>query len=586
MMGDSINILDNNYTRVKVEKVRPLKTRTGSFNSILSSYRKKLLEKGLNSFENATLEEKYTDKYPYSVIKKKIDLRARIVAELEKKILILSKEDIPSNYVNSRAIKIRNAMMENLVFNSDSAYTKIGIENKDKVFGDFKTEPKEESFVNPADLYAVSPPIVEVPSENANDLNVIPTDSERKGIEEAISDSFNAVVDEQKSLMSEESNNNVNTFEGVNDVIEHAEPIISEDLTSTNLITPEEVSKVVGDINPVLDNVQDVTGSNIPNENSDDVDVDSIKNEIDRVLSHINVSRNMTHPAKLNNYSDIDEKENIFDSNAVENSDDSEKNVNSIENDDLTTSDIFDKISQVYDKIELNNEASKQNLQPDDASKFRLTVDIPSGKDIINHEVYDTLDASFVPDHIDNEVFVSSDDLVRDMPVVVPERSISTLGNEMVKPIENSDEDIEEFEFDESSNDVGTTMSPLSNDISAELYRMQKLKDQLSVLIQQQQLRAEKLKQTVQYASDVSEMASAVKSNVDSSIKNYQSKVNQLSQAISERTASNDELDREIELYAHDADMNKRFMEMQQSVADQYSQMADEIDNVLSGKKM
>ena len=56
--------------------------------------------------------------------------KTAVIARLEEKIKILSKENVPSNFVKTRAIKLKDDMIANVTLNSASAYTPKNEETK------------------------------------------------------------------------------------------------------------------------------------------------------------------------------------------------------------------------------------------------------------------------------------------------------------------------------------------------------------------------------------------------------------------------------------------------------------------------
>ena len=115
----------------------PIKTRRKSFNAIREKYERQLetlfnaldssnkdfVEQKLENAKNILVEEKYDAENKFELTdaaKFQMNMMTKIVARLEEKIKILSLEDVPENYVSHRAIKLKQKMMNNLVYNSDS----------------------------------------------------------------------------------------------------------------------------------------------------------------------------------------------------------------------------------------------------------------------------------------------------------------------------------------------------------------------------------------------------------------------------------------------------------------------------------
>lgn len=150
MMVDKIDLLDNDYNLVsRKASPRQIKTRSKSFSSISGIFTKfrisrleKKLEKSRKSFVNQEIHKNLGDSSVVRKTEKNIEKKAKAIAKIEEKIMILSKENVPTNYVENRAIKLRKNMMSNLSHNSSMAYS-LGIKNEadeakaiDKIFNE------------------------------------------------------------------------------------------------------------------------------------------------------------------------------------------------------------------------------------------------------------------------------------------------------------------------------------------------------------------------------------------------------------------------------------------------------------------
>ena len=150
---DSINYLDFNDEVVKADQRlnrNRIIAKQSSFRSILDHWNnfrlKKLqsrLEKKKEEIVNLPFEFENGNQLTASS-DSKMDRKVTAIAKLESKIKVLSKENVPTNYVKSRAIKLKAKMMENLWYNGRGAYT-VGMENFDKVFGEKKDDILDNS---------------------------------------------------------------------------------------------------------------------------------------------------------------------------------------------------------------------------------------------------------------------------------------------------------------------------------------------------------------------------------------------------------------------------------------------------------
>ena len=113
MMVDKIDLLDNDYNLVsRKASPRQIKTRSKSFSSISGIFTKfrisrleKKLEKSRKSFVNQEIHKNLGDSSVVRKTEKNIEKKAKAIAKIEEKIMILSKENVPTNYVENRAIK-------------------------------------------------------------------------------------------------------------------------------------------------------------------------------------------------------------------------------------------------------------------------------------------------------------------------------------------------------------------------------------------------------------------------------------------------------------------------------------------------
>ncbi len=150
MMVDKIDLLDNDYNLVsRKASPRQIKTRSKSFSSISGIFTKfrisrleKKLEKSRKNFVNQEIHKNLDDSSVVIKTEKNIEKKAKEIAKIEEKIMILSKENVPTNYVENRAIKLRKNMMSNLSYNSSMAYS-LGIKTEadetkaiDKIFNE------------------------------------------------------------------------------------------------------------------------------------------------------------------------------------------------------------------------------------------------------------------------------------------------------------------------------------------------------------------------------------------------------------------------------------------------------------------
>ena len=176
-MKDMIEFKDGDYGIAKLNRgffSNLIKTKPSSFRMILSHWNEYRTNLMIGKLETK-LEEKREDavnttfRYDQSgdltnKSNSKMDDIVLGIAKLESKIKVLSREDVPSTYVKSRAIKLKEKMMNNLWYHSRHAYT-VGEENYDKVFNEEVVPVNDplasyasatgEEVINKKDLYDV-----------------------------------------------------------------------------------------------------------------------------------------------------------------------------------------------------------------------------------------------------------------------------------------------------------------------------------------------------------------------------------------------------------------------------------------------
>lgn len=160
------------------------------------------------------------------------------VARLESTIKILSKENVPTDYVKSRAIKLRESMMKYMVYHSSNAYVILD-RNRENVFKEPVSVPNpdiipaaEESLASTA-----KPAVIDVEKVAGENKGTIAKEVESAMKSETPVPAVNVGVvpeEDQKPISREEIQN----------VVEDAFGQLDNAVTK---ISPEEVAQVVGE---------------------------------------------------------------------------------------------------------------------------------------------------------------------------------------------------------------------------------------------------------------------------------------------------------------------------------------------------
>ena len=207
-MKDKIEIVDRDYSSVsEVKKGSSIRLREGTFKKVYDFFRIKLLENKLKRV-NSNLEKTVADvdaNVDTKVVEDKIMSQSVAIARIEEKIKVLSKEEVPTNYVNSRAIKLKNDMMKELLAKEEVLYA-----------SDEKN--KEESIVDNASDYGFS--------DFANtEFSVFAAGKKKKNDESSISrEDIKDVIDEKFSELNEDKSENKEEIDKpVDDIIDRKE---------------------------------------------------------------------------------------------------------------------------------------------------------------------------------------------------------------------------------------------------------------------------------------------------------------------------------------------------------------------------
>ena len=133
MVHKDIELVDKDYFRIPLVKPsRKIKFKGISFKNILSRWnefrlerlKKKLAAKKENLVEMEFPGDKLVPGVQRERIEKKLVRKTRAIVKLESKINFLEHGDYyTEEFVNSRAIKLKELMMKNLVYNRDSLYS-------------------------------------------------------------------------------------------------------------------------------------------------------------------------------------------------------------------------------------------------------------------------------------------------------------------------------------------------------------------------------------------------------------------------------------------------------------------------------
>lgn len=334
MMVDKIDLLDNDYNLVsRKASPRQIKTRSKSFSSISGIFTKfrisrleKKLEKSRKSFVNQEIHKNLGDSSVVRKTEKNIEKKAKAIAKIEEKIMILSKENVPTNYVENRAIKLRKNMMSNLSHNSSMAYS-LGIKSEadetkaiDKIFNEDSPLSINER-VRESELEDVE----DVEEQENNQVETPESIMSRES--EEIGRSVSSILDGDTSKEFEVADDKeVDAVEKEEVSSDESDKEVSEPVVESEQIP--DISTFMKDIDLNVDTYQDSTNSNsVIDENESrehievvptDIDRDAIKSSIDDQFENIAKSGDVSEEETITNAGrpNIDDNFNSVDNGA------------------------------------------------------------------------------------------------------------------------------------------------------------------------------------------------------------------------------------------------------------------------------
>lgn len=317
MMVDKIDLLDNDYNLVsRKASPRQIKTRSKSFSSISGIFTKfrisrleKKLEKSRKSFVNQEIHKNLGDSSVVRKTEKNIEKKAKAIAKIEEKIMILSKENVPTNYVENRAIKLRKNMMSNLSHNSSMAYS-LGIKSEadetkaiDKIFNEdsplsINERVRESELEDVEDVEEQENDQVETPE------SIMSRESEEIG--RSVSSILDGYASKEVEVADDKEVDAVKKEEVSSD---ESDKEVSEPVVESEQIP--DISTFMKDIDLNVDTYQDSANANsVIDENESrehievvptDIDRDAIKSSIDDQFENIAKSGDVSEEETITN---------------------------------------------------------------------------------------------------------------------------------------------------------------------------------------------------------------------------------------------------------------------------------------------
>lgn len=552
MAHNNIDIVDKDYEQCIGKALpRQIRFKSSSYDSIFSQFKKKLYERKMNRVIDKTLSTTYTEKD----LEDKLSVSSDKIATLENKIRKLSKDDVPSKYVESRAIKLRDYMMENTLKNSAGLYL-VDLTKDDIVdFNDDLSSVAIDDTFNQID----------VDSDNINKEqigNII--NEEFKSLEDhsdnsmtkfvspeevrdavGINPSVNQTIDFNEN---NEKDSNISNLNSINEEIE--DPVIDVVVDKKNEEPNSDKFEPLIFDNPVVDSDSSNDESlSIIDQDADDknkkveIDTEDIRTEIDNALKSMRVSSSESSVAKIDKFD----------------------NHGNIRFKDSYTPMTDDEIAESQEKI---NSVPNYDEKP---------YTLPSGS-IFDEKV--TFENLFIPADVSNfNIKTDKSEEKRDVPVVVTAREETP---------QNTEDNIVDYTFEEDSSDLSQEsdkMRSIKTNGGNTLEEINILKAKALELQKKQKEIDKRMADAQKSAVEKSKEAQAARESADASLDELNGRLEMFRQYCAGLEKDYDEKVRETEIFQNDIQMNNNFIQIQNSKTSENFGIIDEIDRIMSGSQ-
>lgn len=633
MAFENIELVDRDYENCSKEAMpRQIKTRSLSFRNIVEKFRQfriRRLERKMEKIVDKTLSSDYSK----SKIADKLMSKSLKLARLEEKIRILQKENIPSKFVKSRAIKLRNYMMENTVKSAAGLYF-VDLDDSD-VLGFVSAD--ESALNNPESIAEADVP-VEAPAvednnsidlssqvidrdsltdsinnefsnlENGNELDSegINNDTVSSVIENSLSDVDNNSINDIV-IPEEKNNNNNNLVSALKDIgvvpEEEGNRTVSEATDNPELNN----SVVVPEVAPTIEETATDTNNEISKETVESVINDTLVDVADDVKDDgaTFVSPEEVSMVVGNNdvAEQVDTSESIDDSLNEDISTVGPEDIKSDENVEFVEDSKGDEINS--DKIKEFMDSAFRNVSKSEASainpekfdenggirfKYHYT---PMTDDEIaeSREKINSLE-DFVPEKNDEAIanlFTSlgdstteSDD--RSMPVIVESRSDDV---ETEKDIADyTFEDTSSVEVEPEKEDSDAAVIDVSETRQSKISEFNKLKDKILELREKSSAVSKDKIDAQTSAREIALKAEEAKKKAEKSDADLQNKVEQMRRYCEGLEQDCENTIRETSQIQDDIKNNSSIIEMQEDKYDENTRMIDEIDRLMGSEEI
>lgn len=562
-MREGIDFLDADYENVSLgKKPRQIRTKSTSFSQIkkyFTDFRIRLLSKKLEREKDKAVTEAYPERFSEKD-EERMMKRAATIARLEQKIKILDGENVPVDYIDKRAIKIKKAMMKNISYTSGNIYT-VGLENKEAVFN--ATEEPEVVKMDPEIQAGIAADVKRIMEEEKKEAEAVqeevaaytPSPVTKAEIRAEIDEEFAKLAGKAKKAKVQET---------------AAEPHINLDEIKASIDEAFQAVKEQKEVPQATigtDAVKEVVEESFESVNVDSkISREDIKAEVDEAMSRV-VSKNGATSAKVDRFNEDGSKREKYNYTPMTDEEirAAQENIE------------YDKYEQIY-KDEHAKAKAEREAQPvveeepyvytpmtdEEIKAAQANIEYDKYEEIYraqNEIKFKTAEFKDIFKPADPNGFNVEEEAVRDIPVIVPEvdgaRFVSKphIVEERKQSVVSKPTSIEEF--------------------GALKAKVEELKKKLA--------ETESKKNTaVQFAERTSSRAEEIKRITIDSERAYQDRIASL-QLLAQTLEENCKLN---ETAAHaatkDAECNERFISSQMAKKEQFDDAINQVDSFLS----
>lgn len=608
MEKENIEFKDG-YDFIDQQKVRSIKNRENSYNGIYGiwhNWRLSALSDDLSKSRKKLLTENYKTDFRGNLTEKSeknLEKNVAAIAKIEQDIKILTGEFVPDGYTISRAIKLKENMMANLRFNSDNAYS-VGLDKHDQIFSKEESKLENEVGADSQDIAESDAPKVysDIPEDVVIDNNQIPVEMEGEAAESFDTSYFvpnaeqgasadpenylDKILRENSEKMAEEVRAAIGGYEQDEHVEGVSSEIGSQQIDET---IRDEYAKVGDEATPEVEatdfsyDTEKATDSyEIPGATDEasnpELDYTAIKEELDRALGNIRVSRGGT-AAKLGMF---DEDGQLKGKEAEV----TQEEIRAALNESMSTEEVKydykpmtdEEIAQARENIEYDKYEEiyhNENQVEEHKDSFSL---IPSEvrfddifKPIKQVDAYEGVASPVV--NFESEEKVDGN-VERELPMVVPERH-EAKEHDITEEVTHE----EGLHFDYSTAtaaevEEGVNRASSSEELVDLLKRAEELKERQRMLREEREAAEKAAEEAARRAQEIKEAALAKQRDYEKRLDKLRSYTEALAEDV-EFNAS------KIERAKNDAESNERYVEEQEAKAKDIEDMIREIDSII-----